>query len=75
MDREKLAPPVLSKKRSILRSKPNVMEVAPEVEDDIKSYTTDSNSVRNLGQRMDLSISIPVARKTHKFASSLAFDP
>jgi hypothetical protein len=47
MDREKLAasPVVLSKKRSILRSKPNVMEVAPEVEDDVKSYTTESNSV------------------------------
>lgn len=53
MDRERLsATPVLSKKRSILRSKgdvrgmsvPNVMEVAPEMEEDVKSYTTDENN-------------------------------
>jgi len=46
MDREKLkALPVLSKKRSMLRSKPNVMEVAPEVEEEVKSYTEEDFSV------------------------------
>ncbi|KAL7079080.1 hypothetical protein ACQ4LE_001579 [Meloidogyne hapla] len=45
MDREKLALPVLSKKRSMLRSKPNVMEVAPEVEEEVKSYTEEGLSL------------------------------
>uniref|UniRef100_A0A915MLL0 ABC-type xenobiotic transporter n=1 Tax=Meloidogyne javanica TaxID=6303 RepID=A0A915MLL0_MELJA len=46
MDREKLkALPVLSKKRSMLRSKPNVMEVAPEVEEEVKSYTEEDFSL------------------------------
>lgn len=47
MDREKLSLPVLSKKRSMLRSKPNVMQVAPEVEEDVKSYTEEDLSVNN----------------------------
>lgn len=45
MEREKLAPVVtLTKKRSILRSKPNVMEVAPELEEDAKSFSTDEEN-------------------------------